>query len=439
MSSQEQNIKDIKSEIIRNRRPGGVIFIAFAVLAAVIGYFAWSYFDRGSSGKDSQNALPAPAAPLVTIQAVKSVDLAVSREYIGKVEPVQIVEIRPQIAGKIERVHVKDGAAVKEGDLLFTIDSREYRAAVDLRKADVLKEEANYDRASKYYSRLLSSDKRSVSASEVDTAENDVLQGRASVEQAKASLSLAQINLGYTRITAPISGQIGKISFTKGNYVSPSGGNLAEIVQMDPMRVSFSLPDRDYLTHVAAFRTSGDMVYDSTIRLADGTVYPLKGERDFEDNSMDERSGTIRVWLRFANKDGVLIPGEMAKVWIKPAKPRSSVVAVQAAILTDAGGDYVYVVDEASIAHQRRIQLGAEIGAMREVISGLDSGEKIIISGLQMVRPESPVSPSPARDREDAKTPAELAMESGYDIAPSEDSPGDGESPNAPQSEEGKN
>ena len=153
---------------------------------------------------------------------------------------------------------------------------------------------------------------------------------------------------------------------------------------------------------------------------------------------MDEGSGTIRVWLRFANKDGVLIPGEMAKVSIKHAKPRSSLIVAQAAVLTDGEGDYVYVVDEANIAHQRRIQLGAEIGTMREVISGLDSGEKIIISGLQMVRPESPVNPSPARDREDAKTPAELARESGYDIVPSEDSHDDGESSGSPQSEEGE-
>jgi RND family efflux transporter MFP subunit len=216
--------------------------------------------------------------------------------------------------------------------------------------------------------------------------------------------------------------------------VSPAGGSLAEIVQTDPMRVSFSLPDREYLAHTAAFKTSGGAVYDSTIRLADGSVYPAKGERDFEDNSMDEGSGTIRVWLRFENKDGLLVPGEMTRVRIKPVKLHSSSVIAQTAILTDAEGDYVYVVDGANIAHQRRIQLGAEIGVMREVISGLDSGEKIIISGLQMVRPESQVNPSPAKDNGDAKTPAELAMESGYDIAP-----GDEENSETPGSEEEEN
>jgi RND family efflux transporter MFP subunit len=305
---------------------------------------------------------------------------------------------------------------VKAGDLLFSIDDRQLQATADLRKADVTKAEANYDRAAKYRARLLSSDKRSVSASDLDIAENDVLQGKAAIAQAKAALKLAQIDLSYAKITAPISGRIGRAFFTKGSYVSPAGDSLAEIVQMNPIRVVFALPDRDYLDQMDAFKSSGASVYNTTIRLANGNVYPTSGKRDFEENSMNESTGTINMRLRFDNKGGALIPGEMVKVEAKPVIPHVSPVIPQEALMADAQGDYVYVVDDGNVAHQRRVTLGAGIGVKSEVTSGLSAGERIILRGLQSVRPEGPVNPVPSREAGDTKTPAERAMKSGYDL-----------------------
>jgi RND family efflux transporter MFP subunit len=316
----------------------------------------------------------------------------------------------------IETVHFKDGSIVKEGEPLFSIDKRQYQATVSLRKADLSKAQAGLSRAAQYNERMKAADKRSVSASDLDFAANDVLQSKASIEQARAALQLAQIDLDYTKVAAPISGRISKAEATKGNYVTPAGGPLAAIVQINPIRVAFAMPDRDYLEQRETFGASLEAVYDTTLVLADGSVYPHKGERDFEDAAMDEKTGTIMMHLRFSNADGILVPGSMVRVSTKPMKSHVSAVVPQPAIMSDRAGDYVYILDENDVAHRRDVTLGAEIGTTREVLSGLAAGDKIILRGLQNVRPEAPVKPSFLTGEGVSKSPAELAMESGYDL-----------------------
>ncbi|HPD97449.1 MAG TPA: efflux RND transporter periplasmic adaptor subunit [Synergistales bacterium] len=382
------------------------------LLIAVIVFFGRSYLSGRSDG---QQVPMQPQAPAVVLYTVEKTDLSVGREYVGRVEPIQAVSLKPQVSGEIEKVHFKEGSMVKAGDLLFTLDRREYRATVALRKAELAKAEANYDRVLKYNERLKAADKRSVSASDIELSESDVLQGKAAVEQAKATLRLAEIDLGYTRITAPISGQAGKALFTKGNYVTPSSGELTTIVQKNPIRVTFSLPDKEYLDQIETFRASGESVYDATIRLSNGKLYPAKGSRDFENNVMDDRTGSMMISLRFENAQGVLVPGAMVRVLAKPAKSRVVSIIPQEAILADAEGDFVYFVGSDDIAAQRRVKLGDEFGTMREVISGLEQGEKIIFRGLQAVRPGAKVKPISGTNGNASKTPAELAMESDSD------------------------
>ena len=198
--------------------------------------------------------------------------------------------------------------------------------------------------------------------------------------------------------------------------MSPAGGELARIVQTNPIRVSFALPDRDYLEQTAAFRSSGTSVYNATIRLADGKAYPFRGERDYEDNAMDEKTGTLMISLRFKNDDGLLVPGSMVSVATKPAKKHVAPVILQESILADEQGDYVYVVDESNVAHQRRVKLGAELGQMREIVSGLRAQEKVIVYGTQFVRPEMTVAPEMMPSAEASKTAVELAKESTKDV-----------------------
>ena len=392
----------------------GTMIVA-VMLIAVLGLFTKWYLGRESTAYQVEGPTE-PQAPAVVVQLLEQADLAIAREYIGRIEPIQTVSIRPQVAGEIAQVHFTEGSVVKAGDLLFTLDSKQYQATVDLRKADQTKAEANLQHATKYYNRLKASDKRSVSASDLESAENDVNQSKAAVAQAKASLRLAQIDLGYTKITAPITGRIGRAEFTKGNYVTPSGGQLASIVQVDPIRVSFSMPDRDYLEQIEAFKGSSKAVYNATIVLPDGEAYNYSGERDYEDNVMNNRTGTISVTMRFKNDKGLLVPGTMVRVTTKPVETRIATVVPMEAVMADSEGDYVYLVDENDTVQQRRITTGAEVGYMNEVLSGVVPGEKVIIRGLQSVRPNMTVKPSFLKAENEASTPAERAMESGYDL-----------------------
>lgn len=404
------------------------------ILLIVVALFAARTLKNGGNGGARQAMQP--QAPSVVVYRVANADLAAKREYIGRVEPIQTVSIKPQVAGEIAQVNFKDGSHVKAGQLLFTIDNRQYQATVEARKADLEKAEANYDRAVKYHNRLKAADKRSISASDLELAESDVLQGRASVEQAKAALKLAQIDLGYTKITAPISGQIGKALYTKGNYVTPALSELATIVQIDPVRVTFSLPDKDYLNQIEAFKQAGNNVYDAEIKLANGETYPVVGTRDFEDNTMDSRTGTMMMSLRYKNDSGLLVPGSLVRITVKPSETHISPVIPQESVMADSQGDYVYVVDASNIVHRRSVSLGIEYGVMREVISGVKPDEVIVRRGLQSVRPEIEVSPAPIRDASTTTLePSELAMESGYDLAPIPLESGDKQE----QSAEGKN
>jgi RND family efflux transporter MFP subunit len=362
---------------------------------------------------------PAPSAPPVTGHVISDADLGVGREYIGIVEPIQTVHLKPRVTGQIESVHFKEGAVVREGDLMFTLDSAQYSATVALRKADMSKAQASLSRASKYDDRLKSVDKRSVSANDLDMSASDVRQNSASVEQAKAALKLAQIDLGYTKIKAPITGRAGRIGATRGNFVSSASEPLATIVQTDPIRVSFAMPDKEYIEQKKAFQSPDSEVYDTTLTLADGTRYEACGRRDFEDTAMDSSTGTITLHLRFENKNGELMPGALVKVTTKPLTNHVSPIVPQEAVMADSIGDYVYVIEDGDVARRRDVKLGAEIGASREVISGLVSGEKVIVSGLQNVWPDFPVKPGyPSAGA--SKTPSELARESGYDLPASE-------------------
>lgn len=414
MTDMERN--DRKNQIERPRKNWGSTLVAL-LLIGVLAYFGKTYFlDKAANVPEPPRMQP--QAPAVVLYSVEKADLAVGREYIGRVEPIQTVSLRPRISGEIEKVHFNEGSRVKAGQLLFTLDDRQYKATVALRKAELAKAEANYDRAVKYDKRLKAADKRSVSASDIELSESDVLQSKAVVQQAKATLELAEINLGYTRITAPITGLVGRAALTRGNYVTPSTGDLTTIVQTDPIRVTFSLPDKDYLDQLQAFKSSKRSVYDATIRLANGILYPVKGTRDFENNEMDPKTGTMAISLRFDNEEGTLVAGSMVRVMAKPANSHIAMIIPQAAVLTDVEGDFVYSVGSGDVVQPSRITLGAEIGTNYEVTSGLEEGQQIVLYGIQSVRPGAKVRPMSASKGTSPKTPAELATESVYDLKP---------------------
>lgn len=404
-------------ESVRRNKTGKTVrLLTVFVLMVLAAWGGRSYLEGKSTAATTESA-PPPAAPSVVLRTARLADLAVGREYVGRVEAVQSVRLTPEVSAQIAEVHFKEGAMVKAGQTLFTLDSKQYKATVDLRKADLKKAEAALEEAESYHKRLKAADKRSVSASDLDTAQSTVRQAQAGVQQAQALLRLAQIDLGNTKITAPIAGRIGKAEFTKGNYVTPSSGALATIVQVDPVRVAFALPDRDYLNTLEEFREAEKSVYNATIRLPNGEEYPFSGTRDFEENVMDGTTGTIMVRLRFKNEGRHLVPGSMVRVATKPVKKRVAVVVPQESVMTDTQGDFVYVVDAENIAVQRRVTLGAEVGSMREIASGVDQGERVVLYGLQTLRPNMRVAPVLENGDNGARSAAERAMDSGSEAS----------------------
>ena len=372
--------------------------IAAAVVVIAVVFFGYRAWKDGSS----QPVQQAAAEPVVIVRQVEKFDASsVPSEYVGRVESIQSVSVKPQISGEIAKVCFKEGSVVKAGQLLFQIDPKQYEATVQLRKAELQQAEANLVTAEKYYKRVTAASERAVSATDRDTAEGNFLQAKAAVAQAKAALKLAQIDLGYCRITSPITGKIGKALYTKGNYVTPSITELASIVQMDPIRVSYPLPDRDYLDQLSLFKEDGS-IYNTSLILSNGEKYNVPGKRDFENNRVDQTTGTIMMRLRFANKDGMLIPGEMVRVFTKPVKSHIVNAVPQTAVMADEQGDYVYVINADNTARQARVTLGREFGELREVTSGVEAGENVAVAGLQRLRPGAKVRIETSADEKPA-------------------------------------
>lgn len=372
--------------------------IAAAVVVIAVVFFGYKAWKDGSS----QPVQQAAAEPVVIVRQVEKFDASsVPSEYVGRVESIQSVSVKPQISGEIAKVCFKEGSVVKAGQLLFQIDPKQYEATVQLRKAELQQAEANLVTAEKYYKRVTAASERAVSATDRDTAEGNFLQAKAAVAQAKAALKLAQIDLGYCRITSPITGKIGRALYTKGNYVTPQITELASIVQMDPIRVSYPLPDRDYLDQLSLFKEDGS-IYNTSLILSNGEKYNVPGKRDFENNRVDQTTGTIMMRLRFANKEGMLIPGEMVRVFTKPVKSHIVNAVPQTAVMADEQGDYVYVINADNTARQARVTLGREFGELREVTSGVEAGENVAVAGLQRLRPGAKVRIETSADEKPA-------------------------------------
>ena len=371
-----------KVELVGRKKAGWLKIVVVAAIAAGALYGYKVYIGAKAQAPAQTQA----AEQLVSVKPVVKTDASHKpSEYVGRVEAIQSVLVTPQISGEVARVCFKEGSMVKAGQLLFQIDPLSFQAAVEQRRAELERAKATLDAAEKYFARVQNAEERAVSAAERDNAESAALAGRAAVAQAKAALRLAEINLGYTRVTAPITGKIGAANFTKGNYVTPASGPLATIVQMDPIRVSYTMPDKDYLDQLASFKKNGT-VYKTKLILSNGAEFNAQGERDFEGNEVDTSTGTIMMNLRYANGDGTLIPGSMVRVRTKPLKSDVVTAIPQTAVMADQQGDYVYVIGSDDTASAVRVTLGRDLGELREVTQGLAEGQKVATAGLQNLR-----------------------------------------------------
>lgn len=354
--------------------------------AVAVGFFARGLMPAGGPppGTAGMGTMPPPA---VVAQELKEVPLDVLDEYIASVEPVQEVMVRTEVAGYIDEVHFQEGAMVEEGNLLFTIDRKQYQAMVEVREAELARANAELVRSEKFLKRMHEANERSVSASDIDTAESDHLQAKANLKQAEANLNLAQIDLGYTEIRAPISGRIGVAKVTKGNYVTSASDPLAQIVQIDPVRVVFSLTDRAYLNLRQQKLDGAENALAARVRLPNGATLKRVGEKDFDDNVMSSETGTLAVRYLFDNADGLLVPGGYVNILLGQVERPLGIRIPQQALLVDPQGNYVLTVDEAGRVGTARVELGPSIATDLVVLSGLEAGDRIVVDGVQKVQP----------------------------------------------------
>jgi membrane fusion protein (multidrug efflux system) len=351
------------------------------VVSGLAGWFVHGMFGGKGGGGPSPGAMQMPPAT-VTVQTVLQSFLQPADEYIAKVDPVEDVMIRSEVSGYIASVHFTEGGMVKEGDLLFTIDRRTYQAAADAAEAEL-------NRAQKLYDRMKNADARSISKSDLETAESDLLRAQAAFRQANVSLD-------YTEIKAPVSGRIGAAEVTKGNYVTSASGALARIVQIDPIRVTFSLTDREYLALRQKELTGSGGVRLAQVRLPEGTVLSTVGKKDFDDNAINPATGTIAVRYLFDNRDGLLVPGGYVTALLRNQESGQGIKIPQRALLVDQQGTYVLAVDDKNAVSAVRIVTGAQTGTDVIVLSGLKEGDHIIVDGVQKTRAGATVNVIPA-------------------------------------------
>lgn len=322
------------------------------------------------------------AAPVNVAEVIRK-PVTQWHEFSGMLEAVNAVEVRPRIGGQITGIHFADGAEVKKGQPLFTIDPRPYEASLISARGALTQADASFARAKK----LVGS--KAISRAEFDAAQS-------AQQQALGAYKTAELNLAYTHISAPISGKISRAEITLGNLVDAGGQAplLASIVDLSPIYASVAMDEQSFLKTIRGVPQAKLKTVPVEVRIGnDAAGEWLAATVHSFDNQIAPGSGTLRVRARLANADGALVPGLYARVRIGGAEAAEALLAHPTAIGTDQSKKFVLVVDGENKAQYREVTLGALTDGLQVIASGLAAGDKLVVGGLQRVRPGAPVTP----------------------------------------------
>jgi membrane fusion protein (multidrug efflux system) len=375
-------------------------------------------FGGCDSSEPAQEAAEPPAVGVIEVREDKVNPFF---EFVGKTRAQASVSLRARVTGFLEERNFDEGGDVEQGQVLFRIEPDQYQATLAQMEASLSAAEASLNRAQVDLARYQELRKsNNVSQQEVDKTQAEVLVQEAAVETARADIEKARLNVDYTEIIAPIAGRIDIAAFDVGNLIGPDAGVLATINRMDPIQVTFSLAETWYLeiqkaaqAHREEVGNPDAAIYVPFLRLSDGTRYEHPGSIDFLDNKVDEKTGTVTVRAEFANPDRILLPGQFVTVVIEREEAVDAVMIPQAAMLTDQGGGYVLAVNDDNVVETRRIRTGQRFGPNLVVTEGLEPGTRVVLYGIQKVRPgltvkpELTAAPSDPMD-ESADDPVEL-------------------------------
>jgi len=348
----------------------------YAICLILFGY----YLSNRLAPKTQQfNAV----TPSVHVQGLSKQDISPKKKFIAQVEAINSVDVIPQVTGYIEEIKFDNGAQVKEGDVLFVIEQRRYKDNLKAAEATTKQYAADYHRMVSLHEKQFISDK------DLDVSESNL-------KNAEAAEDLAKMDLDYTEVKSPINGTIGKALVTVGNLVSMNTQKLARIVQTDPIRIVFSVSDKQRLEFRNNAKENKELFID--IVLSDGKVYSQPADKMFVGNEVDATTATIPVHIDVDNKNGDLVPGNYVDIYMRMAQKEMVLTIPQTALSEDVHGTYVMTVKKTGdgdkyIVEQKYIKLGDIVDDYQVVLSGLEENDKVVVEGLQKVHSGGEVKP----------------------------------------------
>ena len=376
--------------------------IVLAVVCAVGGWIAREIVPAEKPAEANPMAAMAGMAQTVAVTNAEIRAYNLPERFVAHAEAVQEVELLPQVDGYIKEIKFKEGDIVQAGQLLYVLDDERYQAVVRQRLADLSAAEAEERRTARYFERMQAADERGITQKERDDAEAAFESAKAKVLQAKANLVVAEYDMNKAKVVAPISGQIGKTSAHLGDYVAPSKGALAKIVQIDPIRVSFPLTDRAYIAWRQEQRKGTAHAMRMRLILPDGSSYDQEGAWDFDDNQMSIETASIMMRLSFPNPERLLIPNSYVTLLTDFANPPSYPSVPQQALFDLPGGNVgVWVVSEDGTVAARPVKTRDAYLGWSPILEGLDAGEKVVIAGVAKLQAGMKVAEVAATPNED--------------------------------------
>src|SRR5471032_1567688 len=361
---------------------------AIAGTIAVVAIVAVVWFMPGKPAAPPAAAAAAPK-PAVGVHVVAKKGVNESFAFVGRIKAVNKVELRARIEGFLDKVLFREGQEVKAGDLLYQIEKVQFQALVDQAKANVAVTQAVETNARLEYGRnaeLLKKQYSPQSQVDANKATLDTAVGR--ILQVKAALTQSDVNLDYTDIRAPIDGRIGRTAFTNGNLVNPASGILATIVSQDPIYVLFPVSVRDLETIRETRRRDGGMAkIDIRIKLSNGQDYAHSGTWNLTDPQVDQQTDSLIMRATIPNPEGLLIDGQFVTASIRERKEEPRLVIPQSALQADQSGYYALVVNAQHAVEVKRVRSGPNLDSDVIVTSGVSEGDKVIVDGIQKVRP----------------------------------------------------